>query len=290
MILRVGTFQSKFSDEERAAVVAARRTLSAPEVARRAAAGRLKSAAGSTALPAFVISPSTVRDLVARERRKHAGEAPSSLASLEPGQAVEALRRRFVRLADSVLGDLERRARRGGDKVDIERLRQAGRVLREAAALSPGAPTISEQRAVSGLRPAAARADQAPGPTTLAGRMLADHRGTGPGASDPSPPPPAPPRVDLTRDEQHRADMVRALLGDAAGARTDAELAALTNAEATELLAERADAERDPTAIGADELATLSPAEIVARATGRSGGDEHDSRGAGLAVRRDLER
>jgi hypothetical protein len=247
----MGTFQSKFSDEERAAVVAARRTLSAPEVARRAASGRLKSAAGSTALPAFVISPSTVRDLVARDRRRHAGEAPSSLASLEPVQAIEGLRKRLLSAADHLLADYEAQVARNPSKADPERLRQLLRCAREAAALSPSAPSSTEQREASGLRPAGARGDQMPG--GLVGRMLADHRGTGPGTSDPSPPPqvaPAEPEREPESDGERIAREMREGI-------------------------ERMKAERDPRAIYADELETMTPAEIVARATGRSDGDEH---------------
>jgi hypothetical protein len=251
----VAPFRSRFTDEQREAVVAARAKHPAPRVAELAAAGRLRNAAGEQ-LAAFEIAPTTIRDLCSRARRRSIGEAPSPMANLEPVQAIEGLRKRLVAAADHLLADYEHQVARNPSKADPERLRQLLRCAREAAALSPNAPTGLAQREASGLRAPTASPGQQPGESTLAGRILAEHRrGGSPGRIDPSPPPPMPaappePEPELTEKERRRAEVVRSVLGDLAGTRTDAELAALTNAE---VMAQRTTF--DPTPIPADEIA-----------------------------------
>lgn len=76
----------------------------------------------------------TVRDNVRHLKRRRAGQVESELATRPPRDAIEALRRRLVSLADRELAAIER------DKAgtaDLERLRQVIRCVKEAAAL-PG--------------------------------------------------------------------------------------------------------------------------------------------------------
>jgi hypothetical protein len=129
------TFDHVYTDQQREALATAyedRRVRPAARVAELAAAGEL-TLDGDKLAP-FATTENTVRDCARKLRNRRAGELKSSLATLPPRDAVEVLRRRLISLADRELSVLEH-SRRG--KVQIERLRQIVRVVREASAL-PG--------------------------------------------------------------------------------------------------------------------------------------------------------
>ena len=104
----------------------------AQRVADLAAAGKIIFD-GET-LPAFDAPASTVRDAGRHLRKRRAGELKTASARLPPRDAIEALRQRLVVVADQELAQLEGKKR---GSVDLERLRQITRCVREAAAL-PG--------------------------------------------------------------------------------------------------------------------------------------------------------
>ena len=108
----------------------------ARRVVELAAAGQLVGAAGDP-LPPFETNPSTVRDQARLLRRRRAGEAVSTLAAQPHRDAIEALRRRLVSVADTMLTAYERDVKRDAAKANPERFRQIIRCVREAAGL-PG--------------------------------------------------------------------------------------------------------------------------------------------------------
>jgi hypothetical protein len=129
------SFAHVYTDQQREALATTyedRGVRPARRVAELAAAGEL-TLDGDKLAP-FATTENTVRDCARKLRNRRAGELKSSLATLPPRDAVEVLRRRLISLADRELSVLEH-SRRG--KVQIERLRQIVRVVREASAL-PG--------------------------------------------------------------------------------------------------------------------------------------------------------
>lgn len=164
-------FEAKFSPEQRDAVAHAyedRRIRPARRVAQLASLGELTTSDG-TILPPFKISIDYIRDLAADLRRRRLGHKTSQLAALPPRDAIEHLRRRLVNAADAELQTLERQ--KPGTR-DLERLRQIGRLIREAQAIPP--PTEPRPPA-----PGARANGQRDGGETrggLAGQLLNDHR------------------------------------------------------------------------------------------------------------------
>jgi hypothetical protein len=186
-----------------------------------AAAGELEH--NGERLPPFETNQSTVRSLARQRTRQRMGHATSELATRPPGDAVEALRRRLVNLADAGLTRLERELRRRGARLDFEQVRQAARAVREIAALpgpeDPRPPSPGER--VGGQRNGGATRGG------LAGELVAAHRAA---------PAPAPadriddgPRRNGAADAVESADPVAAeneklraessLVGDAAAFR-----------------------------------------------------------------------
>ena len=132
-------FTRMYTDQQREAMAAAFvGGMTCKAVVAAAGAGELVH--NGQRLEAFEAKPSTVRDLGRRLRKRRAGELHSQLLEASPRDAVEALRRRLVSAADHELDALEG-ARKRGERVDLERLRQVARTVREAAAIpGPTAP------------------------------------------------------------------------------------------------------------------------------------------------------
>jgi hypothetical protein len=147
----MSAIQTKYTDEQREAMGAAMAVggLKAREVVERAAAGTLELD-GRKLKPFEIANASTVRDQARRFRQRRAGEARSELEVLPARDAIENLRLRLIRVADAELTALERQ--KDGTR-DLEKLRQAGRCIREAAAI-PGRdeprPPAPGQRDASG--------------------------------------------------------------------------------------------------------------------------------------------
>jgi hypothetical protein len=169
-----GVFSSKYSDEQRAAIVAAfdERGMTAPAVADLARRGELEHE-GEPLAP-FEVPASTVRSLARDARRRRSGAMRSDLANAAPGDALEDLRRRLVSAIDHELRQIERR-QRAGEVVKGEELRQLGRARRELAARSG---PIDSRPPLPGAR---VNGEREGGLTRggLAGALLADHRATG---------------------------------------------------------------------------------------------------------------
>jgi hypothetical protein len=104
-----GAFSSKYSDEQRAAVVAAfvDGGSTAPEIVDLASAGSLEH--DGEQLAAFEMPASTVRSLARDARRRRSGAMRSDLANAAPADALEDLRRRLVSAIDHELRQVERR-------------------------------------------------------------------------------------------------------------------------------------------------------------------------------------
>lgn len=127
-------FVEVYTDEQREAVALAYvdQGHTAPATAKLAAAGELTL--HGDPLPAFAINEHTIRTAGRALKKRRSGLAASGLAEKAPKDAIELLRRRLVIVADRELGFLE--GKRAG-AIDLERLRQVIRCVREAAAL-PG--------------------------------------------------------------------------------------------------------------------------------------------------------
>lgn len=143
--------EAKYSAAQREAIATAyvdRGVRPASRVVQLAAEGKL-TLDGET-LDAFDTRIGTVRDAARKLRLRRAGSAHSATVKADPRDAVEALRRRLIALADRELAVLENR-RRG--TVDPERLRQIARVVREVAALpgpsDPRPPTPGRSNATT---------------------------------------------------------------------------------------------------------------------------------------------
>ena len=189
-----GAFSSKYSDEQRAAVVAAfvDGGMTAPAVVDLASAGQLEH--DGEQLGRFEMPASTVRSLARDARRRRSGEMRSELANAAPADALENLRQRLVSATDHEMRQIERR-QRAGKVVKGEELRQLARAYRELA--SRTGPADSRPPA-----PGAKTNGARDGGTTrggIAGPLLADHRAGGMPPAWPTAPDSAP-SVSDTRD------------------------------------------------------------------------------------------
>lgn len=180
-----GAFTPRYTEAQRDAIAHAyedRRIRPASKVAALAAAGELEHQGQQ--LEPFTVPENTVRDFARILRKRRRGELTSELANQPHRDAIETLRQRYVSLADQELAYEERQP--AGSR-DPERLRQIGRLLREAAALparDDPAPRAPGSKAGTGKQ------TEAPTRGGLAGAILADHhRSTGeepaPSAPDP---------------------------------------------------------------------------------------------------------
>src|SRR3954449_11898117 len=101
-------FHERYSEEEREALAAAyadRRIRPARRVVELAAAGELEH--NGQRLDPFEASESSVRGLASKRSRRRAGQVPSRLAAVDPGDAVEVFRRQLVAVAEHGITQLE---------------------------------------------------------------------------------------------------------------------------------------------------------------------------------------
>jgi hypothetical protein len=173
----------EYSDAQRDALVMAfaQPKVTANRVAELAAAGELVDADGQP-LEAFTVPASTIRDLARQARLAEA--RGSQLADGPPQDAIEALRRRAIKIADAELTAVE--AQPEGER-DLERFRRAIRCVHDAARI----PRPPEPR------PRPEEPDQG---SSVAGDgvgpLLREHRATLPA------PPPTDPESDLADGAQ----------------------------------------------------------------------------------------
>lgn len=168
-----GSFSSKYSDEQRAAVVAAfvDGGSTAPAIVDLASAGTLEH--DGEQLAPFEMPASTVRSLARDARRRRSGAMRLDLANAAPADALEDLRRRLVSAIDHELRQVERRQSAGkAVKGAGEELRQLARAYRELA--SRTGPVGSRPAAPGAKVNGAREGGQTRG--GLAGALLADHR------------------------------------------------------------------------------------------------------------------
>jgi hypothetical protein len=179
-----GTFSSKYSDGQRAAVVAAfvDRGITAPAVVELASAGNLEH--DGEQLAPFEMPASTVRSLARDARRRRSGAMRAELANAAPADALEDLRRRLVSAIDHELRQVERRQSAGkAVKGAGEELRQLARAYRELAARTGptgSRPPVPDAK-VNGVR------DGGVTRGGIAGPLLADHRASGSPSAWPTP-------------------------------------------------------------------------------------------------------
>lgn len=175
----MGAFQRKWSDEQRDAMVSARldRGMTYRRVMELATAGALTAPDGSKLAP-FKPPLSTVASLARDEKKRRMGRQTTQLAQLEPRDAIEALRRRLLSAADTVLQVEEKKA---PEKRDLDRMREVGRCVREFAAIKAPSdePSRKPGQRENGRQP------EAPTRTGMAGALIAAHRkAEGPTAPD----------------------------------------------------------------------------------------------------------
>ena len=188
-------YAPSYSTRQKAAAVAALLGgLTSRQVCERAAQGLLRDAAGP--LEPFELAASTLRDWK-RQERDASAQPLSELQQAPPRDAVERLRLDLIGVAEAAIGDLKRQAARKPGEVDFERLRQAGRALREAAAI-PGRDDLRPVAPGEKLGDGTGRNNGDKTRGGLAGSILAAHRGgrsDGPPvmAEPPAPAPPEPP-------------------------------------------------------------------------------------------------
>jgi hypothetical protein len=135
MIRAMPSFAAVYTPEQREAMAVAivdRGIKPARRVVELAAAGEL-TLDGRTLAP-FATNENTVRDCARNVRKRRAGELKSDYATMPPRDAVEAMRRRLLSLADRELAVAESKKR---GTVKQELLRQIARTVREVAAI-PG--------------------------------------------------------------------------------------------------------------------------------------------------------
>lgn len=108
--------------------------MTAQQVVELAAAGKL--VLNGEPLPPFKTTRSTVSTVKGRRRRRRAGEAKSELANVPARDGVEELRRRYLAAADHEMKLVEE-LQRAGERVNLEQLRQVGRVVLELSRI-PG--------------------------------------------------------------------------------------------------------------------------------------------------------
>lgn len=128
-------FTSQYTPEQREAFISAAldRNMPGKRVSELAAAGELTTPDG-TKLDPFSVPANTVASAKRNAKKRRMGKSVSQLAQAEPRDAIEALRRRLINVADAELKHLERQ--KIGSR-DPERLRQIGRCVREFGAI-PG--------------------------------------------------------------------------------------------------------------------------------------------------------
>jgi hypothetical protein len=145
-------FQRVYSDDQREAFAIAYVDggMTAPEVIAAAGAGLLKL--NGKRLPPFKInSTETIKHYAKELRKRRVGNVKSSLPD-NGKDALGALKRRLLVLADQEISVLERQPR---GRVDLERVRLAARAMREAAALPEAhdpTPPAPGQRGPDGKR------------------------------------------------------------------------------------------------------------------------------------------
>jgi hypothetical protein len=140
----------KYTHDQREAVASAivDRKMTAPRVVELAAAGEL-TIKGNRLEP-FEVNENYTRVLAKRLRKRRAGEIQKEITKLGADDAIEALRRRLVAVADQELAVLERQK---PGKVNNEELRQTIRCVREAQSIKgftdprPPAPGTSASNA-----------------------------------------------------------------------------------------------------------------------------------------------
>lgn len=174
-----GPFDEKLTDEQREA--AALRYLDTEdtgrEVARKAGAGELTLR--GEPVDAFDIAPSYAAQLGLKLKRQRTGKATSKVADMPHRDALEVLRRRLMSVGESAVAALEKQAAKDAEKLDLERLRQAGRVLIELGKIPGPAETRPAQqgRDVNGNRDTPTRGG-------IAGALLREHRASAEPAQD----------------------------------------------------------------------------------------------------------
>ena len=134
----MGNFDRKYTDDQRDAMAHAyedRKVRPARLVVELAQRGALEWK--GQALDPFQTNDNTVRECAKVLRRKRQGKRTSQLSSLEPRDAIEALRLRLVNAADALLKDWEKEIAKPRGDADPERGRQIARLVREVAAM-PG--------------------------------------------------------------------------------------------------------------------------------------------------------
>lgn len=181
-------YEQRYSSDAKEAVCVAwndKQIRPAARVRELAASGLLTRPDGSRIDP-FDIPEGSIRSFAKEQRRRRAGRHKTELAKVGARDAIEALRVRLVSIADRELAVLERSK---AGSVDLPRLRDVVRCVREAAAL----PGPNDPRPpVPGNGPDGIRQGRK-GTGALAGPLLRAHRagkvpGNGDGPAEAEPP------------------------------------------------------------------------------------------------------
>jgi hypothetical protein len=143
-------FKRVYTDEQREAVVQAWLDRGIrPAKAIRILAEEGELVYNGERLGAFKIPQSNIPSMIAKEVKRRAGRANNPLTALPPADALDNLRKRLLSLAHTEVAKLEREQQKPGKHgdIDLKRLHEAARVVREVAALrqSKGAPAPSPQ-------------------------------------------------------------------------------------------------------------------------------------------------
>lgn len=224
---------AKYTDRQRDAVAHAwnvRGIRPASRVVAAAAAGDLEL--DGERLDAFEISESSVRDLARKDRNRRAGKAAGTLAAGDPLDAIEAIRRRLLGIAEHELAALER-GQKAGKPADGEAIRRLAKAAQEIRRIPDrSAPANPRPGARPGEKHAADAEPAGPDSSTLgdlaAGMTAADppirlDGDTGNRDADTTP---ASPTTTDTGQEGDNGDAaglsvrgaLRAIAGDAASA------------------------------------------------------------------------
>lgn len=173
----MGTFTPIYSDDQRDAILqagVAEGLRPIRVICERAAAGTLLLK--GEPVPAFNVPESTVAGIVRTATRKREGKAPSKLAELPTGDAIESLRRRLVNAADAQLAATEKAISRSkGAKAtaaQCEELRQIARAVREIAAIPGPKGEPATARPPGATIPGETKNDGGPTRGGLAGSIL----------------------------------------------------------------------------------------------------------------------
>lgn len=166
---QMAAFDTKYTTEQREAMVYYydERGYSAPQIVRLAKAGELRWK--GKGLASFGPKESTIRAEVSKVRRRREGKEKRDLASLPPRDAIEALRRRLLNVADA---EMEYEEKKKPGSRDLKRMTEISRLAFEASRV----PGPKEPRPAQGQAPGI---DGRKGPVTrtgLAGDLLKDHR------------------------------------------------------------------------------------------------------------------